>query len=1060
MARTPDTSDSAAGAWQRPMPQGGADMGGLLDRMTGEIQARIADLERRHADALQAMQSKLERMSGEAVKARPAMPLELSTAFGRIEAGMADLVERIAETVPERRRGAEAFVFGTPKAEHSHFVFNPPQRVPVAPVALDTVDAGEPWDNSAAEALARMYESGVADVAKHLPEAALFAPGRWAREAAAQQQAGHVPAVVQPVQVAPIAPPAPVVAGLGEDRDWLDQRFAVISDHISKTVRDARPIGAIDALTERVDQFEQRFTSTLSGVAGKVDQSALRPDALAQVEDQIKDLAGRIESTHRELSRLDQIEQHLADLTEFAHASIDATPAPADTTVVDSPAVPDLAALADMAVERALARMPAAPVAQAAADPAEAHARINAIQTALQEFSAERRRGEQNTSEVLETMQEALIRLIERLDDIDAGITQSRTQATVAPPVEILKAAAAAQSPPAPTSAGIDVKSLKTIRRRELRPMAVADAAVADSADARESDGAAPARPEISINDLRLNIGRPGKPANADATARPAEAGNPTAAARGARAAIAKAQTSPNSSGKRGMVVGAAALSLVGISYVASLLFEDRFGAPASGSAANAPPVPVKGPTPALPVTATARPAAPAVPAATASGLPGLAGPPGLVGTPVRPEAATSTSRPQSQLQPSNPSPAQPTGTAPTAPGVRAGAAPAPVAAPNLEFTPTRPASVPETVNDDLSAADIDERGMPSEPARPIPVAGLTAKPAVTPLAQFQGMALAVPAAPTQFSEIAAARRQAQMAVASERAISQAPTADTFSQRFDSGTAAPAAPAAKGTRGPVVAASSIVTGSTPAPRVQSMAKLGTGETAEPGATAIELPPALVGPLSLRLAASKGDASASFEVATRFAEGRGIKQDFKQAMTWYQRSAAKGLAVAQYRLGTLYERGLGTPIDVAQARMWYKQSAEQGNVKAMHNLAVLSAGNGQNAPDYDTASKWFGAASAFGLADSQFNLAVLYENGLGVTKDPALAYSWYAIAARNGDAEATRRRDKLLGTLDVTTLQSADERVRNYHSRPIDQKINDARVAGDQWRSQTAQVQGQ
>ena len=134
--------------------------------------------------------------------------------------------------------------------------------------------------------------------------------------------------------------------------------------------------------------------------------------------------------------------------------------------------------------------------------------------------------------------------------------------------------------------------------------------------------------------------------------------------------------------------------------------------------------------------------------------------------------------------------------------------------------------------------------------------------------------------------------------------------------------------------------------------------------------------------------------------------------------------------------------------------------DPSHLMAMHNLAVLSAGNGQNAPDYDTASKWFGAASAFGLADSQFNLAVLYENGLGVTKDPALAYSWYAIAARNGDAEATRRRDKLLGTLDVTTLQSADERVRNYHSRPIDQKINDARVAGDQWRSQTAQVQGQ
>ena len=122
-----------------------------------------------------------------------------------------------------------------------------------------------------------------------------------------------------------------------------------------------------------------------------------------------------------------------------------------------------------------------------------------------------------------------------------------------------------------------------------------------------------------------------------------------------------------------------------------------------------------------------------------------------------------------------------------------------------------------------------------------------------------------------------------------------------------------------------------------------------------------MPPAQVGPTSLRIAAQKGDPSAEFEVAARFAEGRGIGQDFKQALFWYQRSAQRGFAPAQYRLGTLFERGIGTKADVARAKIWYGRAAEQGHVKAMHNLAVLNAGREQSA-DYGTAVQWFTAAA--------------------------------------------------------------------------------------------------
>jgi localization factor PodJL len=211
-----------------------------------------------------------------------------------------------------------------------------------------------------------------------------------------------------------------------------------------------------------------------------------------------------------------------------------------------------------------------------------------------------------------------------------------------------------------------------------------------------------------------------------------------------------------------------------------------------------------------------------------------------------------------------------------------------------------------------------------------------------------------------------------------------------------------------------------------------------------------LPPATVGPLSLRLAAANGDASAAFEVGARLAEGKGTTQDFAEAITWYQKSAAQGFAQAQYRLGTLYERGLGVKADVARAQMWYQRAAEQGHVKAMHNLAVLSAGR-KGAPDYMTAARWFEDAASYGLSDSQYNLAVLYENGLGVAKDPVQAFKWYALAAQGGDGEASRRRAPQKAPLTAEQRLNAESAVATFGPKRSVPIINDARVAGEDWK---------
>jgi localization factor PodJL len=224
-----------------------------------------------------------------------------------------------------------------------------------------------------------------------------------------------------------------------------------------------------------------------------------------------------------------------------------------------------------------------------------------------------------------------------------------------------------------------------------------------------------------------------------------------------------------------------------------------------------------------------------------------------------------------------------------------------------------------------------------------------------------------------------------------------------------------------------------------------------------GRTLIELPPAAVGPMSLRLAAAKGDPSAQFQIGLRFAEGKGVARDLGQAAAWYQRAAAQGLAAAQYRLAALFERGLGVRQDTARARSWYTRAAEQGHVKAMHNLAVLSAGRDAATGDYASAAKWFEAAAERGLADSQYNLGVLNESGLGVPKNPLAAYKWYALAAGSGDKEAARRRDALRGKLDPAAVQTVDESVAAWRPQPVDAAINDPIMAGTAWQRRAGQT---
>ncbi|MGP2491020.1 peptidoglycan-binding protein [Mesorhizobium sp. PUT5] len=199
------------------------------------------------------------------------------------------------------------------------------------------------------------------------------------------------------------------------------------------------------------------------------------------------------------------------------------------------------------------------------------------------------------------------------------------------------------------------------------------------------------------------------------------------------------------------------------------------------------------------------------------------------------------------------------------------------------------------------------------------------------------------------------------------------------------------------------------------------------------------------PAALRDAAAAGDANAMFEIGSRFAEGRGVKEDMEAAAQWYEKAAGQGLAPAEYRIGNFYEKGIGVARDLDKAKNWYRLAAEQGNASAMHNLAVLFAMAADGTANNQSAAHWFQKAAELGVKDSQFNLGILAAKGAGMPQDLVESYKWFALVAKAGDKDAADKRDEVAKALRPEQLERARAVTELWKAKPLDRVANDVNV---------------
>lgn len=882
----------ATGRFGNPMPE----VPDLLARIAGRVAGDEGNQENQEVQAAFDMRQRLRSLREQADESRDDVQHKAEGPFSDVEAALMRLSQQVEDQEDldadrsESSQDEMGVVAGSPEA---------------------------PWNEDAAEKLTM-----------HCEAAGLTA-------AAAPEENSDELLIGTPEQIGTEAPVnyvylQPKASEAGQQ--WFAQRFDEMSKRLDAVTGDepAETNAGLKSLMERFDALEVRISALLEQTTNE-GADAVPGGSLHDIELCIAEIAGQLEATTAELARIEGIELQIA---EVAKAIADQRGA--ETSLASPPF--DMAALASLVADKVSAQ----PTSQMAGQPGDVSAGVGGIgelSATVKEFVRERRSEGEHANAVLDTMQQTIIRVLDRMEALEAGGLRQGAGMPSAP-----AQAATAAVAPSPASEGAPLGAASDPAKTSAQPAATAT----NEAESAES---------VSLDRLQRVMGQlNGTEAATASASKPAS--RPVAAAEGSADA-----TRNRADFIKAARQAAAKASPPAESHPAEAVETDRakFAAAARQAAANANKRMINDDTNADEIDAT--------------------------------HDGFSLSSIGARLQS-------------TLGGKKAGAkgngrarllvAALAIVAVGLGATKFMMSMSGEAAREQLQSSRV-----------------------------LQGSNRAGDRAAQEPVKVAAPAAQVRLPGAASFAQDVRPGTAVYGSDADS-FVQPVSVAPVATKGPVSG--------------------GAGSVSRKA-----LPSALVGPLSMRLAAANGDPSAEFQVAARFADGKGVKQDLEEALKWYRRSASRGFALSQYRLGTFYERGLSVAKDVQRARVWYQRAASLDNVKAMHNLAVLAAGSGAGKPDYVTAAKWFTAAAERGLGDSQFNLAILYRNGLGVPQDNAMAYKWFSRAATAGDKEALRRMKEVednLGSDKVAVLRAEMSR---WSRKPTSKMANDPHYAGQAWQ---------
>lgn len=149
------------------------------------------------------------------------------------------------------------------------------------------------------------------------------------------------------------------------------------------------------------------------------------------------------------------------------------------------------------------------------------------------------------------------------------------------------------------------------------------------------------------------------------------------------------------------------------------------------------------------------------------------------------------------------------------------------------------------------------------------------------------------------------------------------------------------------------------------------------------------------------AANNGDAYSYAWIAKIYYYGNGCAQNYEEAFKWFLKAANAGQTVVYGWLGLVYYEGKGCNKNYGEAIKWLKKAAENGDSSCYGYLGSSY----YELQDFQEAFKWTSKAVENGDIASNTGLGIMYVNGLGTELNEKKALDCFKKAASIGDAVA-------------------------------------------------------
>ncbi len=159
-------------------------------------------------------------------------------------------------------------------------------------------------------------------------------------------------------------------------------------------------------------------------------------------------------------------------------------------------------------------------------------------------------------------------------------------------------------------------------------------------------------------------------------------------------------------------------------------------------------------------------------------------------------------------------------------------------------------------------------------------------------------------------------------------------------------------------------------------------------------------------------AEQGISEAQYKLGVAYFWGRGVKEDYANAVVWLIKASEQGHSKAQNMLGMMYNMGWGVPQSYTKAVKYHRKAAIQGDSLSQYSLGeAYYYGRGVE-KNYADAAEWYSLAATQGEKNAQYRLGRMYECGEGVQQSYTEAEKWYRLAAEQDHEKAKKALESI------------------------------------------------